>query len=280
MRRFLLPGFLGIFFTVLASPVHAADAWCLISNLPPCGGAFSGQGLFEIIQKTFITLLRGAVVAVAFGMFAYYAFALLFSSDDENATTQMKTSFGHAIAGCAVVSIATLISDAFTSNDELLTPTNPLSGPVTTEVTNQLQNIIDYFKVIVGAVVSFHVTYQGIRLIALQGKEGEVTKQKTKFFHGLLGVAVVLLATKIVEAASPGSNAGILSDEIKGIANFLITLFGLLTVVAFMASAALLMLSVDESWKEKGKKGMFGSVVVLVVVFASWAIVNYVLGFA
>lgn len=279
MRRFFLPGFLGTFFAVLASiaPAHAADSWCLIGNLPPCGGAFSGQGLFEIINKTFITFLRGAMVAFAFGMFAYYAFALLFLSDDENATTQMKSSFAHAIAGCAVVSIATLIVDA--PGFSITTPTNPLTDPGNV-IKTQLQNIIDYFKIIVGALVSFHVTYQGIRLIALQGKEEEVSKQKAKFFHGLLGVAVVLLATKLVESVSPGSNAGILSGEIKGIANFLITLFGLLAVVAFMASGTILMLSVDEGGKEKGKKGMFGSVVVLIVVFASWAIINYVLGFA
>lgn len=289
MRRFLLPGLLGILLGFLLVPTaHGADpAWCLISNLPapgcPGGGAFAGLSIFQLIQKTFIQFLRYAVVAIAFGMFVYYAFALLFMSDDENAVTQMKTSFSYAIIGCAIISIATLMSDALTPT--LITPTNPLTLTDATGniIETQLKNIITYIKLLIGALVSFHVTYQGIRLIALQGKEEEVTKQKTKFFHGLIGVAVVLLASSLVSwatpAAEPGGNPAILSQEIGGIANFLITLFGLLAVVAFIASAAMLLLSVDESGKDKGKKGMFGSVVVLIIVFSSWAIINYVLGF-
>ncbi|OGJ57585.1 hypothetical protein A3H22_00950 [Candidatus Peribacteria bacterium RIFCSPLOWO2_12_FULL_55_15] len=271
MRYFLLPGLLGIIFDFLlpVQTAYGAQTWCLISNIP------CNENLYALIQEKFIdNFLRYGVIAVVFGMFAYYALAILFSSDDENATTQMKTSFGHAIVGCAIVSIAILISDVISTE-----PINPLSDPGNV-VKDQLQNIIDYFKIIVGALVSFHVTYQGIRLIALQGKEEELSKQKTRFFHGLIGIAVVLLATKLVEAASPGNNAGILSTEIKGIADFLITLFGLLAVVAFIASAAMLLLSVDESWKEKGKKGMFGSVIVLIIVFASFAIIKYVFGFA
>lgn len=274
MRRFLLPGFLGTFFAVLAAatPVHAADPWCLISNIP------CNENLFQVVKEKFIdNFLRFGIVAIVFGMFAYYAIALLFSGEDENAATQMKTAFGHAIAGCAVVGVAILISENIGS---VTTPTNPLTGATGTQIRTGLEKTTEYFKLLVGALVSLHVTYQGIRLIALQGKEEEVSKQKAKFFHGLIGVAVVLLANAIVSAVQPGNNANILSNEIRGIANFLITLFGLLAVVAFMASAAMLMLSVDESWKEKGKKGMFGSVVVLIVVFSSWAIVRYVLGFA
>ncbi|MBI2117700.1 hypothetical protein HYT95_02270, partial [Candidatus Peregrinibacteria bacterium] len=173
MRRFLLPGLLGILLGFLLVPTaHGADpAWCLISNLPapgcPGGGAFAGLSIFQLIQKTFIQFLRYAVVAIAFGMFVYYAFALLFMSDDENAVTQMKTSFSYAIIGCAIISIATLMSDALTPT--LITPTNPLTLTDATGniIKTQLKNIITYIKLLIGALVSFHVTYQGIRLIAL-----------------------------------------------------------------------------------------------------------------
>lgn len=273
MRRFLLPGLLGIAITALFPlPIVHGQAWCLVSDIP-CGG-----NPFQLIKEKFIdNFLRFGIVAIVFGMFAYYALALLFSGDDENAAAQMKTAFGHAIAGCAVVGVAILISENIGS---ITTPANPLTGNTGTQIRTGLEEATKYFKLLVGALVSFHVTYQGIRLIALQGKEEEVSKQKAKFFHGLIGVAVVLLANSIISAVQPGNNANVLSNEIKGIANFLITLFGLLAVVAFMASAAALMLSVDESWKEKGKKGMFGSVIVLIIVFSSWAIVRYVLGFA
>lgn len=270
MRRFLLPGLLGILFGFfLPVPVAHGQAWCLVSNLP-CGG---GATLYPLIKTKFVDFLRYAVVAVAFGMFAYYAFALLFAGEDENATTQLKTSFSHAIVGCAIVSLATIAADLVPSRGAgavLQTPGVAASG---------LWQIIQYFKLIIGAAVSFHVTYQGIRLIALQGKEEEVSKQKAKFFHGLIGVAVVLLADAIVRAASPGNNAGTLSLQIQGIANFFLSIFGLLAVVAFIASAAVLLFSVDESGKDKGKKGMLGSVVVLVIVFSSFAIIKYVLGF-
>lgn len=286
MRHFLLPGLLGLTFALLLPIplVEGADppAWCIINNIPCPGreGTLATEdNLFKLIQVKFIQTLRYAVVAIAFGMFVYYAFALLFLSEDENAVTQMKSSFMQAIVGCAIVSIATMIAGNI---GDITKPTNPLTGTTGTQITTGLQKITEYIKLLVGIFVSFHVTYQGIRLIALQGKEEEVTKQKTKFFHGLIGVAVVLLADSLVKWAKPqtaGGDAAILSKEIGGIANFLITLFGLLAVIAFIASAAVLLLSIDESGKEKGKKGMLGSVVVLVIVFSSWAIINYVLGF-
>lgn len=275
MRRFLLPVALGIVVAaVLPVPVAQGQPpppWCLISNIP-CVGDAAGLNLSQYIYLYFINFLRYAVVAVAFGMFVYYAFALLFAGDDESATTKLKTSFGHMIFGCAIVSLATFAADTILPTQGagavLLAPNIAAYG---------LTSFILFFKLITGVAVSFHVTYQGLRLIALQGKEDEVSRQKKKFFHGLIGVAIVLLMNAIIAAASPGSNAGILSVQLQGIANFLLSLFGLLAVVAFIASAAMVLLSVDESNKEKGKKGMFGSVVVLIIVFSAFAIIQYVL---
>lgn len=272
MRRFLLPVALGIILTALLPvPLATGQSWCLISNIP-CVGDAAGLNLSQYIYLYFINFLRYAVVAVAFGMFVYYAFALLFAGDDESATTKLKSSFAHLIFGCAVVSLATFAADTILPTQGagavFLAPDIAALG---------LTRFILFFKLITGAAVSFHVTYQGLRLIALQGKEDEISRQKRKFFHGLIGVAIVLLVNAIIAAASPGNNAGILSMQLQGIANFLLSLFGLLAVIAFIASAAMVLLSVDESNKEKGKKGMFGSVIVLIIVFSSWAIIRYVL---
>lgn len=273
MRRFLLPVVLGIILTALL-PIPVAQgqppAWCLISNIP-CVGIVGGPNLYQLIYVYFINFLRYAVVAITFGMFVYYAFSLLFAGDDESATTKMKSSFWHMIVGCAFVSLATIFADSWPSQGADAVFQTPVIA------ATWLGYFIMFFKLITGAAVSFHVTYQGLRLIALQGKEDEVSKQKRKFFHGLIGVAIVLLVDTIISAVSPGNNAGILSVQIQGIANFLLSLFGLLAVVAFIASAAMVLLSVDEGKKEKGKKGMFGSIVVLIIVFSSWSIIQYVL---
>ncbi len=89
-------------------------------------------------------------------------------------------------------------------------------------------------------------------------------------------VAVVLLASAMVNAVT-GSNAGILGAEGKAAANLGLEIFGFLVVVSFIVSGAMLVFSVNEDLKDRAKKAMFGSVIGMIVVFAAYMIVTYVL---
>lgn len=65
-----------------------------------------------------------------------------------------------------------------------------------------------------------------------------------------------------------------LSAEVVGIANFLITLVGALCVVAMILAGIAYVISVDESYKDSAKTAIKVSIVTLVIMLLSYAIVN------
>ena len=85
-------------------------------------------------------------------------------------------------------------------------------------VVDALDLVVRYMRLMVSAAVSLLIVYQGVRIILLQGQESEIEQQKKRFFHGLLGVAIVLLANVVVSAFFPQTNGtAILNTEFVGV---------------------------------------------------------------
>lgn len=251
-------------------PAHAAlitPAPCPVGGLLPCAGG-GVTGLQTFLSGYVLGEVRTGVIALLLVMFTTYAARLLLQSDEENTVEEVKNAYSQAVYGTVIISIATFVVASFGQG----TGTN-LVEP--TPVNSAITNVTNYFKVIVGVLLSVLVTTQGIRLIVLQGEESEIEQQRKKFFHSLLGVAVILLTNVLIAAVQPGQNSSLLSEEVRGVINFGLTLFGVLAVVSFMVAGFLLIVSVDESLKDRAKKIMFGTVIALVIVFSAWTIVNY-----
>src|SRR5690606_33535568 len=103
-------------------------------------------------------------------------------------------------------------------------------------------------------------------------------QQKKRFFHGLIGVAIVLLADVTVDYFRPGARSIGLAGEIGGIVEFLLTIIGALAVLGFIVAGFMLVVSTDESLKDRAKKAIFATVVTMIIVLASSLIVRFVIG--
>ncbi len=242
---------------------------CPVGGILPCGGGGS-MGLVAYTGNVIFPAIRIGFIAVAIVMFAAFAGRLMFDAEEESTVTDVKNAYSQAIVGAVIISISTFIVDSF-GRGANFTLVNPV--PVTFAVSN----IIGYFKLIIGVLLSVVITTQGIRLMLLQGQESEIEQARKKFFHSLLGVGVILLANSIVVAVQPGANSIVINEEIRGIVNFSLEILAVLAVLSIMVAGVLLIISVDEALKDRAKKIVFGTVITLVIVLSAYAIINYFL---
>jgi len=167
-----------------------------------------------------------------------------------------------------VVAIADLIGASIQPGNALIIQTGPVQGALT--------NIVEYCVAAVGIALVANVSVQGFRLLVSQGAQEYVDKAKKRLIASFIGVAVVLLTDTIVETIT-GRDTGIISEEVAGIANFIITFIGIGAVIAISIAGFMLVLSVDESLKDKAKTVIKTSIVALIATLLSYMIVDTVI---
>lgn len=264
----LLGGIIPGIASAQINPCPLGNAYIPCSTVYGAGAA----GLNAFIDTEIFLELRIAFAGVMLFFLVYYAVRLILESGDETTAGEIKQAYGHAVTGAVFVSMAGLIVGGVGNSAAGTLLNSQQGGPLWTIFST----IIIYGKWLMGTLVLIFIVFQGVRLVILHGQDSEVEKQKTRFFHGLIGVAVVLLSSAIVNAVT-GSQASILGTEAKGIASFMLEVFGLLVVISFIVSGLFLVLSVDEGLKDRAKKAFYASVIGMVVVFSSYMIVSYVL---
>lgn len=235
-----------------------------------CGGG-GAAGAAGYILSALIPALQMIFTAVALIMFFYYALRLIVDSEDANTISEVKSAYSYGIAGAAIAGAAGFLVQAVgqgPANSTLIEDAPVAAG---------LGNLTLYFRLMVSVAVSALVIYQGVRLILLQGQESEIEQQKKRFFYGLIGVAIVLLADTVVGAFFPGTGSVTLVTEIVGITNFLLELLGALAVLAFLAAGFFLVVSTDEGLRDRAKRAMFAAVITLIMVLCSYLIVRFVI---
>jgi hypothetical protein len=275
LRASLLAGLL------LPIAAYAANVPQVPGSMTICGGTGlpcitgGADGLAAYAFARIIPGLQYMFYAVAILFFFYYGVRLLTESDEENTVTETKQAYGYAIAGCVTVSMTGYLIQAIGpgfANSTLINDAPIAAG---------LFNVVLFLRLMVSAAVTGMIVYLGFRLILLQGKEDEMEQQKKRFFYGLLGVVVVLIADAIIRGFVPGAG-GIGSSglvvQIIGMINFMLELLGALAVLAFIVAGIMLVVSVDEGLKDRAKKAIFTTVIVMVIVLVSYVIVKLTVG--
>lgn len=233
----------------------------------PCATGGAG-GAVDYAQDVLIPALMSVFIAMSLLFFFYYGVRLMLESEDESTIAETKSAYGYAIGGVVVVSLSQLIISGTGIGTNEVIDAEP--------VQSAIGLVVDYLLLMTSAAVTAMMVFQAFRIILLQGQESEIEQQKKRFFNGLLGVAVILLAGPLVNAFLPGSNSHIINEEVVGIINFLLTLFGALSVLGIIVAGVMMVVSTDESLKDRSKKTMFATVVSLIVVLCSLLIVQFI----
>ncbi|OGJ55694.1 hypothetical protein A3D88_04200 [Candidatus Peribacteria bacterium RIFCSPHIGHO2_02_FULL_52_16] len=280
----LIAGLMGILMPLDAHAFEIPINFCgfggAIGLSTQCaGGGATGLSLYA--AEYLVVGVGVGFLAVAIAMYFQYAVMLIVGSNDENVVKESKIAYLHAITGGALVSMAVFFVFAFSPNNAV----GPGSDLVFRNPIEQgFLNVIFYIKLILGGAMLINIVVQGVRLIVAQSEE-DAGKAKKRLLYGFVGIAIVLLAHLMVAAAFPdtvavaglpaqGGDSSIVSIELVGIANFMLAFFALIAVIAIIVAGAMLVVSVNESLKDKAKNIVKTTVIALAVILAAFAIVN------
>jgi hypothetical protein len=199
------------------------------------------------------------------GMLIFYGIKLLVGSRDDNTLTEVKSAYAQALAGAVIIGGAFLLADTFAQPSGNLVDAAPFN--------TVMLNVILFFKALLATVVMLNIVIQGARLIVAQ-EDGAIDKARKRLLHGMIGAAIVILASAAIDAFYEVPGPGPIVAEVFGIARFALTIFGALAVIGIIVSGIMLILSVEESLKDRAKKLVITCVVALAVVITAFGIVT------
>lgn len=244
------------------------DDPCPIPGLPCATNGI--DDLIDYGKEDIFSILRVSFIGLLIFFFFMYSIRLLLESDEDSTVTDIKNAYAQGIVGAAIVSVATLIVDSFgrDAKDIVINPA-PIEGAV--------GNVVLYLRLITGLAMGSLIVFQGVRLVLLQGQESEMEAQKKRFFHGLIGVVMVLLAGAIVEGVNPalGAQPSRIINQIIGISNYLLTLLSGVAVVAMVMAGIFMIFSNDDSGRDRAKRIIFATAVGIMIALTCWLIVRF-----
>lgn len=248
--------------TALYNSVFAAlTVGLLLLSLPQAAQA--GPGLDQFMSFVQIHIFNNVMylfggVALALGF--YYGFKLIATANTESALSEAGLSVVYALFGFAVIALAKPFSLTFGGG------INPIL--LRTSIT---EGIIPYLLETASAIFTVISTLAGIRMIASRGDTGESQKARTLLVYNVIGIVLMLAADAIVFSVSSGT-PGRVQAELVGIGLFLLTIIGALSVVAIILSGIFLIVSVEDSLKERAKRTITGTLISLGVVMISYTV--------
>ncbi|MBU0458331.1 hypothetical protein KJ652_02495 [Patescibacteria group bacterium] len=247
----------------------------LAISLPAGAGCIDGGLLCSADLAGFINTKLSAKGAIAFSgflfaMLVFYGIRMLFATGDESSLTDIRKSISYAIFGTVMVSGATIISNSFTNSGTfggVIVNTGALSSGI-------LAPLKTFVVGLAGIALIIMITYQGFRL-NLAEDEGQSSAARKRFIEGLIGAAVICLVDPIVDAFIPSSqNMTGLMSQFVGISRFLATIFGGLAVVAIVVGGMMLVVSPNDTMKDRGRQVIVGSIIAIIIVWSSYAIIR------
>ncbi len=225
-----------------------------------------------------IRIIRYVVGAVALIFGVLYATRIIFARGQEEKISEQKKNFLYAFLGFVILIISENVASIF--NPESATTERLIDFNA---ARDQLRDIVDYIKWLLGSIIILLMAVSSIKLIAAQGNEEVVTTQKRNLTWSFVGMLIILLASNIVNAiyvinspkevsaASPETAI----SEAAGVIRLILVFLGPLAV-AFTIYAGLMYLTAldNEEVANKAKRMIVAGVTAIVIIYSAYAIVN------
>jgi hypothetical protein len=270
-KTLLLSAVLGLLIPASAYAYDiSGQSMSILCSVLPCSGAGGGaMGLSVYIFDKIVTALEVGIVAATILALFVSATQMVVLGQDEGAVTSARKSYIYIITGLAVTGLARWLVKAFSPTETGAALTNP------TIYESGIANIVTYFRLIIAITLSMNIVVQAFRLLSSQGESEQADKAKNRLISGFVGAGIIMIANAIVVALEPSvSGAHGIAVEIAGVANYLITFLGFLAVVVIGGAGVALIISVDDSFKDKAKQMIKTAVVVLIFVVLAYALIT------
>ena len=268
------PAIAGFLAGLVPAPAFAFEVYTdwadSICGIIPCNGFGGGAGgLSDYVLGRAVTAMEIVFIAVAVLSLFFTTINMVMFSEQEEVVKQGRMNFVYGIAGAAVVSLARWFAVAFTP---LETGSDLVDQGM---VDTGIGNIIAFFKTLLSIILVTNIVIQGTRLIRSQGESEYVEHSRKRLINSFVGVIIVMLANTIAVSANPElGTSTMLAVEVAGITSYLITIIGFAAVVVIIAAGIALIVSADESLKDKAKTMIKVAIVALIAVLVSYALVT------
>jgi len=247
-----------------------APALCYAQSIDPCSisiGLTCSNDLAGHFYRAIVNNLLLAFGGILFAALVYYSIKLAAESRKDSAMTEAMTAYLQVFAGATIVLGSYVITQSFGTVDVI--------DPSYVE-QNIITSVVGYIIQIVGAALILNIVIQGIRLL-MSTDEGGMTAARSNLLHSFIGVVMVMLGAPVLQMVSPGSFNHEINQEIVGIANFIGVIFGILAVVAIIVAGIMLIVSVNESLKDKAKSIIISALVAVVIIAISLGLIQVLL---
>ncbi len=272
-HRFVLIGMIGPLLGLAPLPAMAYSLdprWTSICGIVGCRPVTGSVGLSLYVADIILPGLQLLFVGLLVLMLFAYGAQLVFRSNEESSLSESRLAYTYAITGAAIVSFVNWLTHAF----------NPVDHPRVivdySFINTGFGKVYMFLKLLLGAAFTVNLVLQAFRLITAQGSDELIGRARKRFMASFVGVAIVLLANTIITAVNPelSGNAGLIADEIIGVANFLLTILAVAAIGAIIVAGILLVVSVDEQLKERAKQIARTTIISLAVILAAFVLVN------
>lgn len=234
-----------------------------------CSAAGGAQSLAAFIQTHII--LQGLIAfwGISWAAMFYYAVRMVLTAQNDDALTQASTSFINAFVGFAIIACSAAFAAAFATTGFSGVPRTGVQPGL---LQGSIVSVSNFMIEMSAGIFVLMIVISGIRMVTTLGDQGAFDKAKKILAINCGGVALMLLAATLVNGVS-STNSGFINEELIGIGQFLLTLFGFLCVVALIIAGIFLIVSIDEGNKDKAKKIVIGTLITLVLVFILYTLI-------
>lgn len=257
-----------IMFRRISSSLPAALVLTIIPQICLAG---TGADYLAIFIKThIIQQAMYAFIGISAAFLLYYAFRMIVEAQKEQTITDARRSFINALVGFAVIAIGGGFMNALSTSGFSLDNVTDIKPDA---LLLGINSVSTFLTTGAEGIFVLIITIVGIRMMLTQGDSAEFTKLTKVLVANIIGVVVMLTANIIITAIAGQSSANIIG-EVVGIILFLLTILGFACAVALIIAGILLIISIDESLKDKAKKIIIGTLITLVIVLALGAIIQ------
>ena len=258
-----------------------AESVNVLCNFLPCNAAGGGATRLSMyVFERIVLAFQIGIIAVAIISLFISAVKMTAFSSEESTVKEAKTSYVYIITGLAIIGLAKFFVNAFSPGTVAVGEYGEYTGTQGALVNLGIaemgvSNVVFYFKSIIALSLMVNIVVQAFRLITSQGQEEQTNKAKGRLIGGFIGAGIIMLANVITVSVAPStSGATGIGIQIAGMANYLLMILGFMSVIAIVVAGIMLVVSFDESMKDKAKNIVKTSVVGLIIVLTSYALVN------
>lgn len=234
-----------------------------------CSASTGAKALALFISVHIIDQALIAFWGIATVVIFYSAYKLIVESHKDEALTNINNTVIFALVGFGIIASSLLIAQGLTTTGF---SGGPVSGVQPLLITSALDVIRQYIITLSYSIFVLIIVISAMRMMFARGEQSEFDKWRKVIVGACIGTVIMFIANSIVIGVSAPSSFAIVT-ELVGLARFMLTLIGFGCGLALIIAGIMLIVSVDEGLQERAKKIIIGTLIALVIVLSSYAII-------